>query len=107
MKRNTYIHHQNFKKQIPTLILEKLKEKGLNIVFYKISSDYETGEKTLIVKTSSFSPSDYDLKKLNAIEDEIQNWINRNFKNWFIIIVPIGRQKKRIKRREKIKSITT
>jgi hypothetical protein len=106
MKRNVHIPNQNLKKPIPKLILGKLREKGLNVVFYKISSDYETGEKTLIVKTSSFSPFNKDLKKLNAIENEVQEWINHNFKNWFIMLIPIGRQKRRIKRKRKIKNIT-
>jgi hypothetical protein len=75
-------------KNILKNILEKVEEEGLKIDFYKISLDYETGEKTLIVKTSSVSPE--GIEKLNKIENKIQDWINKNWKNWFIMLIPIG-----------------
>ena len=72
-------------------ILERIKEKGIKVDFYKISFDDETEERTLIVKTSSFKSLDEDIEKLNEIERDIQEWIDRNLKmeRWYIILIPL------------------
>ena len=75
-------------------ILEELRKRNIKVAHYKVSTDYETGEHTLIIRTPSISSVKYS----SDLENELQNKILKNFKHWDLIIVPTGRNKRETKR---------
>ena len=71
-------------------ILQILEREGIKIKTHKVSLDETTGEKTLIVRTTSYPPTEEGLRKLERIRKKIKPLL----KGWFLILIPIGRKAK-------------
>jgi hypothetical protein len=73
------------------LILDELKKRKLRVKHFKVSTDYEIGEHTIIIRTPSISSVKYSTE----LEDEFQRILLKNFKDWNLIIIPTGKFKRR------------
>jgi len=72
-------------------VLEELKNRNIKVEHFKVSTDYETGEHTIIIRTPSISSVKYSTK----LENELQKTLFKDLKNWYLIIIPTGRAKRR------------
>jgi len=78
-------------------VLEELKKRNIRVKHFKVSTDYETGEHTIIIRTPSISSVRYSTE----LENQLQKTLLKDFKNWDLIIIPTGRGKRRNKRFKK------
>ncbi len=71
-------------------VLEELKKRNIRVKHFKVSTDYETGEHTIIIRTPSISSVKYSTE----LENQLQRTLLKDFKNWDLIIIPTGRKNK-------------
>jgi hypothetical protein len=94
---------QNFKREVRVVksplkrVLEELRKRNVKVKHFKVSTDYETGERTIIIRTPSISSVRYSTK----LENQLQETLLKDFKNWDLIIIPIGKVKRKNKRFQK------
>ncbi len=69
-------------------VLEELKKRNIRVKHFKVSTDYETGEHTIIIRTPSISSVRYSTE----LENQLQRTLLKDFKNWDLIIIPMSRK---------------
>jgi len=88
-------------------IFEELKRQNIDIKYHKVLTDSETGEHTIIIRTSSIG----SVKYATDLENQLAKKILAKYPDWDLIIIPIrvGKRQKLGKRKfkKRLKTIVT
>ena len=80
-------------------IFEELKRQNIDIKYYKVLNDFETGEHTLIIRTSSIG----SVKYATDLENQLKEKFLAKYPDWDLIIIPLKVGKKKKLRKSKFK----